>query len=74
MELDKTLGEWLHGDVELIDDIAYHLYCQCKKDIPLLISPQVVLMRFPEQYADKYKKAKGIIRREKINKITNGIR
>jgi hypothetical protein len=78
MEIDKNIGWWLqvryipelYLNVTYLDDLAYHLYCQYRKNRqPDNITTQLVMMTCPKVYRRFYDKAILLIRKEKINKI-----
>jgi hypothetical protein len=77
VEIDKNIGNWITDEddrytlkVSYIDDLAYHIYCQYRKNrIKENISTQVSFMIHPKVYWRFYNEARLLIRKEKINKI-----
>jgi hypothetical protein len=78
MEIDKSIGQWVIDKdrefckVTYIDDLAYHIYCQPRKNRQKdNIQNQVGFLMHPKVYRRFYDMAESTIRREKINKIMN---
>lgn len=88
MELNKDIGCWEKYGVDGVDDVAYYLYCQDRKDTlslmdvsdsmfgwtSLKVENQNYFIKGKDNKHKKYYiKARAIMIGEKINRIKDGI-
>ncbi|MFW6225835.1 MAG: hypothetical protein ACOC3V_02650 [bacterium] len=74
--IDKNIGNWIpieqHSmfNIEYIDDVAYHIYCQYRKERQIQnITPQMNVLVHKKLYRRFYDEARLLIRLEKILKL-----